>query len=148
MKGRPGRLVALVTVLGAAITGTTVSTAGATRSAGPAKAAALVRRLHDALKGAADAGDVDATKATLEPLLGGMESGQRSKLEQSSRNLVAAAGDEAATTSAQVDELFPADREKADQPSVARLLNALVRRLLLGLAVLVDDLLGGVRLSV
>jgi hypothetical protein len=133
------------------ITGTTVSAAGATRSAGPAEAAALVQQLHDALRGAADAGDVDATKATLdelEPLLADMESGQRFALEQSSRDLATAAGDEAATTSAQVDELFPADREKTDQPSVAQQLNALVQRLLQSLSVLADNLLGGVRLSV
>ncbi len=152
MKGGPGRLVALATVLAVAITGAVTVSASATEQASPREGAVVVQKMHDALKAAADAGDVDATKSTLadlEPLLTELTSGQRYAVEQSSRDLAAAAGDEAEVTSQQVDQLFPeGEQQKMDLPSVAQLLNALVQRLLLSLSVLVNDLLGGVPLPV
>jgi hypothetical protein len=152
MKGGLGRIVALASVLAVAITGAvTVSSASASEPAGPVEGAVVVQQMHDALKAAADAGDVAATKSTLAdlaPVLADMESGQRYAIEQSSRDLAATAGAETETTTEQVNRLFPADEQKVDLPSVAEVLNALVQRLLLSLSFLVNDLLGGVPLPV
>jgi hypothetical protein len=152
MKGGLGRIVALASVLAVAITGAvTVSSASASEPAGPVEGAVVVQQMHDALKAAADAGDVAATKSTLAelaPVLTDMESGQRYAIEQSSRDLAATAGAETETTTEQVNRLFPADEQKVDLPSVAEVLNALVQRLLLSLSFLVNDLLGGVPLPV
>jgi hypothetical protein len=140
--------VALATALALAITGAvTVSPAGASEPVGPREGAVVVQQLHDNLKAAADAGDVDGAKSALadiEPVLKEMEGGQRYALEQSSRDLAAEAGEEAQITRQQVDELFPEDAQQRELPSAAQLLNVLAQRLLLSLSVLVDDLLGGV----
>jgi hypothetical protein len=148
MKGRLGRVAALALALALTVTGAvTVPTAGASEPASPAEGAAVVQQMHDALKAAADAGDVAATKSTLgdlQPLLGELETGQRYATVESNRELAAKAGDEAETTSQQVHQLFPDSEQQAKElPSVAELLNALVQRLLLSLALLVNDLLGG-----
>ena len=152
MKGRLGRVAVLASVLALAVTASvTVSTAGASEPASPQQGAVLVQQSHDALKAAADAGDVAATKsvlADLQPLLTELESGQRYALKDSSRDLAASAGDEAATTQRQVDQLFPDGASQKDLPSVAELLNVLVQRLLVSLSSLVNDLLGGVPLPV
>lgn len=147
MKGRLGRVAALALALALTVTGAvTVPAAGASEPASPQEGAVVVQQLHDALKAAADAGDVAATKSTLtdlESLLGELENGQRYALEESSRELAAEAGDEAETTQQQVNQLFPdSEQQQKDLPSVAELLNALVQRLLLSLALLVNDVLG------
>jgi hypothetical protein len=153
MKGRLGRVAVLASVLALAVTASvTGSAAGASEEASPQQGAALVQQSHDALKAAADAGDVAATKAVLDdlqPLLTELESGQRYALKDSSRELAATAGDDASQASEQVNQLFPDDAsqtdgtaEKVGLPSVAELLNVLVQRLLLSLSVLVNDLLG------
>lgn len=151
MKGRLGRVVAVATALALTITAAvTVSPAGASKQASPVEGAVAVQALHDALKGAADAGDVDRAKSTidkLEPLLAELESGQRYAVEQSSRELADQAGDEAEKAMAQIDQHFPGEQGKV-LPSVAELLNVLVQRLLLSLSVLVNDLLGGLPLPV
>jgi hypothetical protein len=151
MKGRLGRVAVLASVLALAVTASvTVSTAGASEPASPQQGAVAIQQSHDALKAAADAGDVAATKsllADLQPLLTELESGQRYALKDSSRELAATAGDEAAKASQQVDQLFQdGAQQREGLPSVAELLNVLVQRLLLSLAVLVNDLLGGLPL--
>ena len=152
MKGRLGRVAALASALALAVTGTvTVSNAGASGPASPQEGAVVVQQAHDALKAAADAGDVPAAKSTLaelEPLLAEMKSGQRYALEESSRELATTAGDETTAVRGQVDELFPDGAQQKDLPSVAELLNVLLQRLLLSLSSLVNDLLGGVPLPV
>jgi hypothetical protein len=151
MKGRLGRFAVLATALALAVTGTvTVSTAAASRPASPQEGAVLVQGMHDALAAAADAGDVAQAKTTLaelEPLLTELESGQRYAVRDSSRALADDAGEEAATTHQQIDQLFPDGEQTRDLPSVAALLNALVQRLLVSLSVLVNDLLGGLPVS-
>jgi hypothetical protein len=150
MKGRLGRVAVLASVLALAFTASvTTSTASASEPASPQQGAVLVQQSHDALKAAADAGDVAAAKsvlADLQPLLKELESGQRYALKDSSRDLAATAGDEAAEARQQVEQLFPdgAQPQREGLPSVAELLNVLVQRLLLSLSVLVNDLLGGV----
>ncbi len=148
MKGRLGRVAALASALALAVTGAVVApSAGASEPASPQEGAVVVQEMHDALKSAADAGDVAAAKSTideLEPLLNELESGQRYATEESSRELAATAGDEADKAEQQLDQLFPDGAQQKELPSVAELLNVLVQRLLLSLSVLVNDLLGGV----
>jgi hypothetical protein len=151
MKGRLGRVAALASALALVITGSVmVSPAGASEPASPQEGAVVVQEMHDALKAAADAGDVAATKSTLaelQSLLDELENGQRYALKDSSKKLAGTAGEEAVEAAEQVNQLFPdGEPQKADLPSVAELLNVLVQRLLLSLSVLVNDLLGGVPL--
>lgn len=153
MKGRLGRVAALASALALVITGSvTVSAASASEPASPQEGAVVVQEMHDALKAAADAGDVAAAKSTLaelQPLLDELENGQRYALKDSSKKLAGTAGEEAAEAAEQINQLFPDGApQKADLPSVAELLNVLVQRLLLSLSVLVNDLLGGVPLPV
>lgn len=146
MKGGLRRLAVIATALAVAVTGTvTGSAAAVSEQAGPQEGAVVVQEQHDALKAAADAGDVTAAKsvlAELKPLLDELENGQRYLIKDSSKKFASSAGDEATTVQQQLDQLFPDSEQTRDLPSVAELLNVLVQRLLLSLAVLVNDLLG------
>lgn len=145
MKGRLWRVGVIAMAVALAVTASVTSSAVAADPASPRDGAAAVEQLRTTLQDAANAGDVDATQATLTqlaPLLADIEGGERYAVSETSRDLAATAGEETATAQQQIAEAFADPAVAKEIPSVAELLNVLLQRVLLALGSLLTDLLG------